>query len=204
MEQRIGKITLYQRLDRATLEAMIAAGDDIILDVERRYMINNLPDSLAVTLPAAWPATGGVDFIASLVNVAEAAGWSHEQDCIVWKVAFDAGTKAFDLSGSYVRDSIDSADGSPVPDNTVLLARFNTPGFPAVNTVLSLPFNEPLDSGEVAALNAVGIELELGPTGTLFSIKTQKVPFTLRFYRPEFATKNYVMDFPLTDQIIQP
>ena len=204
MEQRIGKITLYQRLDRATLDAMIAAGDDIILDVERRYVINNLPDNLAVTLPAAWPATGGVDFVASLVNVVEAAGWSHEQDCIVWKVAYDDATKEFDLTDSYIRDSIDSAVGSAVHDGTVLLARFVTPSLPAsVSTVLTLPFNQALDSVEVAALMAAGIELELGATGTLFSIKTQKVPFQLRFYRPADATKNYVMDFPLTDKIIE-
>ena len=204
MEQRIGKIVLYQRLDRAALDAMLTAGDDIVLDIERRYVINDLPDAIAVTLPEAWPATGGFDFVESLVNVIEAAAWSHEQDCLVWNVAYDADGKAFDLSGSYVRTSIDSADGAAIDDGSVLLARFTTPALPAaVNTVLTLPYGEALDSAELAALEVVGIEIELGATGTAFAIKTQKVPFQVQFYRPADALKNYVMNFPLAGQIIE-
>lgn len=202
MTKLIGKITLYEPLDSAKFAALAASGETILLEVERRYALADVPDTLTAVLPAQFE-DGSIDYMAALQKTIDAASFVHEQDVVVYKAAYDAVAKEFDFSGSYIRDAINSAAGGTITAGTILLAVFTTPSLPRpVRTVITLPYGQPISAPDNAAMLAAGLELNLGGTGTVFSVKTQKHPFTVTFLQPADATANYAIDFEFTNQII--
>ncbi|OIQ16543.1 MAG: hypothetical protein BM557_09520 [Flavobacterium sp. MedPE-SWcel] len=201
MERNIGKITLYERLDKGKLQTWLATGDILLLDVERRYVLADLPDTLPAVLPTQFTDP---DYMDALFNAIDAAAFVHEQGCYVFKVAYDSGVKEFDLRSSYVRNDIDSTTGDAVPNGIVIKAVFNTPSFPEnIKTVISLPYGQPISNEDVTALRAVGLLLNNGSTGSQFSFKQTTVPYTVKFYQPNDSAVNYVIDFDLTDKVIE-
>lgn len=199
----IGRIILYERMDKAKLAQLVADEVPLQLEVERRYALGDMPDSLVASLPAEWDG-GAIDYMDALGLVVDAAGYIHEQGGAVMVAHYDIDTKVFDLSDSYLRTDIDSAEGDPITAGTKLYAQFTTPGLDTpVNTIVTLLYGTAISAPDLDALTAVGIELNLGATGTLFSIKTQRVPFKVQFYQPADAAINYAIDFNMNNQTIE-
>jgi len=195
----IGKITLYEHWDIDKFMALLDDGETLYLDIDRAYPIGALPESLTAVLPVQF----GSENMEALVKAIDAAAYVHEENCIVWIVKTDdtAGAR-FDLLSSYVRVDIDTND--PVPEGTELKAVFVTPGLPAsLTTAVMLRYNTAFSSADIEALNAAGITLSAGATGSDFTI-ISKTPFTLRLVQPSAAPQNYVIDFNGQGQIFTP
>lgn len=200
----IGKITLYEHLDQDKIDLLLSGTNTIVLDIERQYSIADLPQRLSAIVVSDF-STGTIDYLQSLKNVLDVATMKHEENALIFKINYNSGIKEFDLTNSYVRDSKDtSIIGSPIVTGQLLKAVFSTPGFDGpVLTTIDLPFGDVISSSDKLKLLAIGIELDLGVTGDLFSIKTQSVPFKVSFYQPDSSVENYVIDFPLTNQLIE-
>jgi hypothetical protein len=198
----IGKITLYEHWDAAKLAALIAAEETLYLEVERRYTLGELPETLTAVLPAQF----GTTYMDYLIKTIDAATFVHEENCIVWVIKTAAtGGMAFDLTGSYKRTGIDSVTGTEaVEDGVELLAIFTTAGLRGdARTAVVLPYGEAISGGDITALDDVGIELAASPEGSAFTV-TSKTPFTVQFFQPSAAVENYVIDFDKNNQIIEP
>lgn len=203
MERRIGKITLYQHLDAVMLAQYVTDGDTILLEVERRYDMQDQPDTITAVLPVQFDDVT-IDYMEALGRTIDAASFIHEKDAIVWVVNFDDATKTFDLQDSYVRDAIESGTGADVADGTELQALFTVPGLPAsVQFLITLPYGEafPSDMKDLMAEN--GLTVNASAKGSLFTIEDQKVQFTVVFYRPAEETRHYIIDYNKANQIIQ-
>jgi hypothetical protein len=198
----IARIILYERLDKAKLAQLVTDEVPLQLEVERRYQLGDLPDTLVASIPAEWGSDP--DYMDALGFVVDAAAYIHEQGSAVFVVNYAADTKVFNLAGSYIRTDIDSAVSDPITAGTVLYAVFTTPGLDTpVTTQITLEYGTLISETYLDALEAVGIELNLGATGTLFSVKTQKVPYKVAFFQPADALLNYAIDFNMNNQTIE-
>lgn len=200
----IAKITLYEHLDQDKIDLLLSGTDTITLDIERQYDIYDVPQYLGSVISTDF-TTSGIDYLQGLKDVLDVATYKHEDSVVVWKVKYDESAKEFDLTDSFVRDQVDtSGSKTAVTYGQLLKAVFQTPGFDGpVQTIIDLPYGDAISSGDKAALLDVGIELDLTVTGDLFSVKTQSVPYKVAFYRPDTAAEKYVIDFSLTNQIIE-
>lgn len=191
-------------MDQNKIDTLLAGTDTIVFDIERQYTIGDIPGVLGSVVSVDFDAVG-VDYLQALKDVFDCASFKHEENAIVFKVDYDIPTKSFDLTNSYVRDQKDtSSPGSAVAAGKVLIAVFQTPGFEGpVLTSIELPFDTAISAPDEAKLLAVGIELTPFGKGDQFSIDVQKVPFKVSFYQPDTALENYIIDFPLTNQLIE-
>jgi hypothetical protein len=193
----IGKIVLYEPLNQDKIDALLGGSDTIILQIERKYNLADMPELLSAVLPTQF-IDASVDYVLALKNVVDAASFIHEEDAMMWVVNYNEDDKEFDLTSSYIRDQRDtSATLSDIPTNQLLQAVFMTPGLNGpVYTEIELPYNGAISSTDRAALLAVGIELNLAVTGSLFSVKTQLVPYKVSFYQPaSVLTERYNIVF---------
>lgn len=191
-------------MDQDKIDTLLAGPDTIVIDIERQYPLGDIPGVIGSVVSIDFP-TGTTDYLASLKNVIDIAGFKHEENAIVWNVVYNISTKEFDLTSSYVRTQKDtSTAATAITTGQLLKAVFQTPGFDGpVKTVIDLPFGQSISAPDAAAMLAVGLELDLSVTGDLFSIKTQSVPFKVSFMQPDAVTENYVIDFPLNNQLIE-
>lgn len=200
----IGKIVLYEPLSQAEIDAAIAGPDVVLFEIERRFQLTNIPQNLAAVLPVSFDDPI-IDYIDALKNLYDAASFVHLQNAVVWKIKYDAVTKEFDLEDSYKRTAIDTtAAQTSLPNGQLLKAIFVTPGLDgAVQTIIDLPYNQVISNPHRESLLAVGIDLNLAVTGSLFSVKTQTVPYKVIFFQPDtVTTENYVIDFELQNKTI--
>ena len=181
----IGKIVLYEPLNKYKIDALLAGTDTILLEIERKYILGDVPELLSAILPTQF-VDAKVNYILALKNLLDAASFIHEENAMMWVVNYDSVNKEFDLSGSYIRDEKDTSEKlSSIPSEQLLQAVFMTPGLNGpVYTVIELSYGENISSTDKAALLAVGIELNATATGDLFSIITQSVPYKVSFNQP--------------------
>lgn len=200
----IGKIVLYEPLDQDKIDELLASSDTIIFEIERGFDLGEIPSIVSAILPTQFDDVS-IDYIDSLKELVDISLWQHMEDVLVFKINYDAVTKAFDLTNSYVRDSkATSGSLTAITTGQVLKARFTTPGLDApVYTVIDLPYGQSISSGDTAALLAVGLDLETVVTGDSFSFKDQTVPYRVEFYKPEAELLNYVIDFNYKNKTIE-
>lgn len=201
----IGKLVLYEPLNHDKIDALLAGTDTILLEVERRYVLADVPELLSAVLPTQFEDLT-IDYILALKHIVDAASFIHEENAMMWVVNYNAIDKEFDLTTSYIRDVKDtSVTMSSIPTDQLLQAIFMTPGLSGpVYTTIDLPYNGTISSTDRAALLAVGIELNLSITGALFSVKTQKVPYQVSFYQPSsVVTEKYNIQFNYQNQTIE-
>lgn len=199
MERRIAKITLYEAVDADKIQDWIDAGDKLIVDVDRSYTLADVPMGLVGVFPDQFTPFGNL-YTEALKNALHAAAWVHAAGSFYFKVKLTA-SKNFSVDG-YLWASDDVGDTSPIPDGTVLLAEFTTPGLPdSVKTVIALPYNQAISPADFVVMNDLGLTLQAGSTGSNFRI-TGKTACTVRFFQPTDSTVNYLVDFNAENQII--
>jgi hypothetical protein len=201
----IGKIVLYEPLSQDEIDAAIAGPDLVVFEIERRFQLTNIPQNLAAVVPTSFDVSY-VDYVEAMKLFLDAASFVHLENAFVWKIYYDVTDKEFNLKNSYQRTETNSSKISQtiVSDGQLLNAVFITPGLEGtIETVVALPFEEPISTTDLEALEAVGIELNSGATGSLFSVNSQKVPYKVIFFQPDtVTTENYVIDFNLQNKII--
>jgi hypothetical protein len=201
----IGKIVLYEPLTQDNIDALLASSDTIIFEIERRYVLADVPDLLSAVLPTQFDDVS-VDYIQALKDLVDVSTFIHEENAMMWVIKYNSGDKEFDLTSSYIRDEKDTnAVMSGIPTDQLLQAVFVTPGLNGpVYTTVDLPYNGTISTTDRDALLAVGLELNLSITGSLFSVKTQKVPYKVSFIQPSsVVTERYSIKFNYENQIIE-
>lgn len=201
----IGKIVLYESLNQNKIDALLASDDTIILEIERRYALTNSPGTLSAVLPTQFDDVT-INYIDAFKKVIDASTWVHEENVLIFKIAYDADDKEFDLTNSYVRDVRDTTSAlGAIPTGQLLNATFITPGLDApIYTTIELPFGEDILTEDRDLMLGIGLELNLGSTGNLFSIKTQKVPYKVFFSQPSSVTVDkYSIEFDLQNKTIE-
>lgn len=109
--------------------------------------------------------------------------------------------KIFNLESSFFRDSeIIPKEGTPVDDGTVLMVRFEIPGF-ELNAFREIPlyFNLDFNPADLLLLEEIGITIT--GNGLEFTI-SNKVDCKVSFSKPETSEVEYIIDFPLFNEII--
>jgi hypothetical protein len=201
----IARIVLYEQLDQDKITALLAGTDTIAFEIERRYILGEMPQVLTAILPDQFDDVS-IDYIQALKDVVDASTWVHEQDAMMWVINYNSDDKEFDLTSSYIRDEKDTTVVmSGIPTDQLLQAVFMTPGLNGpVYTTVDLPYNGTISTTDRDALLAVGLELNLSITGSLFSVKTQLVPYKVSFIQPSSVlTEKYSIKFNYENQIIE-
>ena len=200
----IGKIVLYEPLDQDKIDTILTDFDVVIFEVQRQYLLGDKPQDLGVVLPAEFVDVT-VDYMQAFKDIIDISSFKHEEGAVYYKIKYDVLLKDFDLTTSYIRDKKQTiAPFTALTTGQLLKAVFITPGIEApIKTVIDLSYGEAVSEVDIAALLVVGLELKLGATGSLFGIKTQKVPFKVSFMQPAVALENYVIDFELQNKIIE-
>lgn len=201
----IGKIVLYEPLNQDKIDALLVGADTIVLEIERAYQIADIPQNLGAILPTQFDDLS-IDYILALKRFIDAATFIHEESVMMWKINYNSSLKEFDLTSSYVRDQKDtSVTLTTIPTNQLLQANFYTPGIDGlVKTTIDLPYNGTISTTDRDALLAVGLELNLSVTGSLFSVKTQLVPYKVSFYQPaSVVTEKYSIEFNYQNKTIE-
>lgn len=201
----IGKIVLYEPMDQVKITDLLASSDVIVFEVQRQYRLGEVPEMLGAVLPVQFDDLA-IDYIEALRNVIDIATWQHQQDTIVYKCVYEAATKTFDFSASYVRDSKDTAGTlTPLVTGQLLNAVFTTPGLEGVvQTIIELPYGQAISAGDSLLLANVGIVLNISATGDSLILDKYSVPFKVQFLQPDTVTGvNYVIDFDLTNRAIE-
>lgn len=199
----IGKIVLYENLDQDKLTEILAGTDTVYFQIEQSYLDASNPEMLGVVLPTQFNDVT-VDYVDAFKKVVDISTWQMQENAIIWKINFD-GVDEFDLTSSYVRDSKDTLGVlTGITIGTELTAVFYTPSFTGkVRTEITLPYGQAISTTDYEKLLAVGIELNLGYTGSLFSIKTSVNPIQVDFYKPASVLDNYVIDFNYKNKTIE-
>lgn len=201
----IGKIVLYEPLTQDKIDALLAGSDTIIFEIERRYVLADVPDLLSAVLPTQFDDVS-VDYIQALKNLVDVSTFIHEENAMMWIVNYNSVDKEFNLESSYVRDQKDTtATMSGIPADQLLQAVFMTPGLNGpVYTTINLPYDGIISTTDRDALLVVGLELNLSVTGSLFSFKTQSVPYKVAFVQPaSVVTEKYSIAFNYQNKTIE-
>lgn len=202
----IGKIILYEPLDQDKITDLLAGSDTIVFEVQRQYQLGDVPELLGAILPTQFDDVT-IDYIESLKNIIDISTWQHQEDAIMYKCNYDSGTKTFDFSGSYVRDSKDTSGTlTAISTGQILNAVFTTPGLEgSIKTTIELPYGQAISASDSLLLRAVGIFIDdFTSTGDNLVIDVQNVPYKVQFIQPEkVSTVNYVIDFSLTNITIE-
>lgn len=200
----IGKIILYNSYTQDEIDALLAGSDIIVFEIEKTFLIGQEPTLYGAIINTDFEGSSP-NYITALKQIIDVSSFMYEENVFNYKVKYDVGTKEFDLEDSFIRTNKDTtaAQGSIV-DGQLINAVFSTPGIDGlVYTTIELPYNEPISAPDKAALLAVGIELNFTVTGSLFSIKTQSVPFKVSFLKPDAVTDKYIIDFDLQNKTIE-
>jgi hypothetical protein len=201
----IGKIVLYEPLSQDEIDAAIAGPDVVVFEIERRFQLTNIPQNLAAIIPTSFD-TSVIDYVQAMKDFLDAASFVHLENAVIWKIKYDTASKEFNLKDSYIRTDVFSGKiaQTVISDGQLLNALFLTPGLEGiVETVVQLPFNEAISSGDKLLLENLGIELNTSAMGDLFTIVNQKVPYKVIFFQPDtVTTEKYVIDFELQNKTI--
>lgn len=200
----IGKITLYNSLTKDELTTLLSGTDIIVFEIEKAYELGEKPNRYGAVINTDF-AGSNTNYIESLKNIIDVSSFIIEQNVLIYKINFNANTKEFSLLNSFVRTEKDTNETQgTIPQGQILNATFYTPGINGlVATTIELPFGEEISSTHKDNLIFVGLELNLNVTGSLFSIKTQSVPFKVVFSKPSAETTDYLIDFELQNIIIE-
>lgn len=201
----IGKIILYNSITQAEIDALLAGSDTIVFEIEKNYTVGNMPNQFGAVVNVDFAGTAA-DYIEALKQIFDISSFMIEENALVYKVKYDAVLKEFDLEDSFIRTDKDTtAAQDSISDGQLINAVFATPGIEGlVYTTIELPYNEAISAPDHAALLAVGIELNFSVTGSLFSVKTQSVPYKVSFVKPESVTDvDYIIDFELQNKTIE-
>lgn len=192
----IGKIVLNENVDQAKIDDLIAGTDTLIFEVERNFEFQGFPNVLSIVLPNQFDDVT-IDYIDALKKVIDISLWQHIQNSLIFKIYYDSSTKEFNLMNSYVRDSKDTSGTlTAITTGQVLKARFSTPGLDeTIYTDIDLPYNQSISTVDSDALKLIGITLNTGATGSLFTVINQKVPYKIEFYKPIAESLFYTIDF---------
>jgi hypothetical protein len=188
------QIILNSHVDRSAIEAAIATDGHYYVDVVNNYHYTDAGLGSQLDL-ADFDATNLEAFLKTVDN----ATFLIEQDAFVFRIDINTPGE-FDLGNSYVRSGLDSSSGSVMPDEQPLKVRFEIPGFATNNfREIDLFFNAPFNPADVALLLEIGIVLT--GEGDVFEI-TNQTDCKVSFSKPSIITDNYVIDFPLANEII--
>lgn len=201
----IGKIVLYEPLTQDKIDALLAGSDTVIFEIERRYVLADVPDLLSAVLPTQFDGFA-IDYVDSLKNVIDISSFIHEENAVVFVVKYNSITKEFDLTSSYVRNSADtSAVMGTIVTGQLLQAVFETPGLESsIRTVIDLPFGNTLDITQLNILKDLGVIIDPASTGDFFTISSQSVPYKVSFYQPSsIVTEKYCIEFDLQNKTIE-
>lgn len=201
----IGKIILYQSITQSEIDSLLASSDTIVFEIEKTYLIGDRLNQFGAVVNVDFEGSSP-NYIEALKQVIDISSYVVEKNALVYKVKYDSDLKEFNLEDSFIRSNKDtSAVNDPISDGQVINAVFATPGISGlVYTTIELPYNEAISAPDKAALLAVGIELDFSVTGSLFSIKTQSVPYKVSFMKPDSVTGvDYIIDFELQNKTIE-
>lgn len=200
----IGKIILYNSYTQDEIDALLAGSDTIVFEVEKTFLIGREPFLYGAIVNSDF-AGSSPNYITALKQIIDVSSFMYEENVFIYKVKYDVGTKEFDLEDSFIRTNKDTTSAQTIISNGQLInAVFSTPGIDGlVYTIIELPYNQAISAPDKAALLAVGIELNLSVTGSLFSIKTQSVPFKVSFVKPDAVADKYIIDFDLQNKTIE-
>jgi hypothetical protein len=188
------KVFFEKYEDVASIEAGLAA-ESFLVDLSQTFV-------------------GGTDEVISVnvfdFSVADIAAFKKVVDAFtnvvavgntIWKVIKT--DKEFDLSASYVRSDINSADGDEIANGTPLLVRFETPGFSTFNfRVISLWYNQSFNPADITILEEIGVTIT--GNGKTFEI-TNEVECRVNFLVPTVGGPyNYVIRNDYANEIIAP
>lgn len=200
----IGKIVLFEAITQDLLDSYVAGSDTVVLQLEQNFTNGPVLDTNSLVIDSE--LTGfATDYFQALKDILDRSVFKFFENSVFFNVIFDVGTKAFDLSGSFVRVDVDStvSQGSVITGQ-LLKAMFITPGLEGpVYTEIDLPFNDVISVGDYTKMTNIGLDLNLGGTGDVFSIKTQLVPFKVIFFKPDVVLENYVINFNKNNETIE-
>lgn len=199
----IGKIILFETFTQSQIDDLIASTDTIVFQIEQNSSIDvDVNESLVIDADL----TGfSVDYLQALKEVNDRVSFKFFENVCYFNIQYNETTKVFDLSESFVRTNVDtSVSQGSIVTGQMLEAYFITPGIDGnVYTKIDLPYGSAISSSDETKMLNIGLELNLGGTGDLFSIKTQKVPFKVMFVKPDAVTEKYVINFNYSNQLIE-
>lgn len=182
------------RLDRDNIDTYIAATTPMQINTKNLYS----PD-----LPV-----DGIQFVGDMdTDTLEAfkvymdfVSYQYEATFPIVKVAFDAGTKTFDLSGSYLRDKVETQAVTALTDNMPITVRFEFPGFESNKVVeITYPYNGEISVADKDLLAESGVVVTMDGVG--FNV-TNSIDCKVYFAKPESEAGTYVIDYPAVNTIL--
>ncbi|WP_157486200.1 hypothetical protein [Flavobacterium sp. Leaf359] len=189
----IMKITFLERNDADDIAKKISDSVPMEIEIENSYA--ELKES-SISVNDMDTAT-----LAALYKLSDACTYTFEDGAYVFVVRLSG--KDFDLTDSYIRDAADIVKPMPaIPDGTVLMARFEIPGF-GTNSFREIPvwYNTAFDPADLVSLSEIGISLT--GDGGAFTI-TNNTDCRVGFFKPETAPERYIIDYDGEGQVIQP
>lgn len=180
---KIATIINHQRIDADVLDAAVAAGDTIQIQVENEYV-----DAPAVLINYDDAPLAYKDAIREAIDYTT---YQYEDPAYVWKVGLDSGTHTMD---GYYRTGIPSS-GTVITTTKKLVCVFIIAWLNAKDNLLELPLTlavgTALDSNEVSDLAAKGITVS-GDSDSFTIAST--TPYKLQCVKPPLETDTYVID----------
>lgn len=185
-------IDLKKRIDSTTIDTSILAETPLLIDYQYTY-IGGKDDividisSLSTDLQDAWK------------KIIDHHTFQYEENALIFKIEYFS--KTFSLAKSYVRDS-ESTDGTltAILAGTPLILRIEVPTFTSVNFIeIPLWYDQDFDPSDLSAAAAIGVSIS--GNGESFTIDNDR-ECRLFFIKPTTEILQYIIDFPLINQIV--
>lgn len=199
----IGKIILFESLSQSQINDLINSDDTIVFQLEQTCS-NDVRTYDSLILDA--DLTGfSTDYLQAIKDLNDRISFKFFENACCYNIDYNEISKVFDLRQSFVKTDIDtSASQGSIVTGQMLEAYFITPGIDSnVFTKIDLPYGNSISTADEAKMLNIGLELNLGGTGSLFSIKTQKVPFKVMFVKPDVVPEKYIIKFNKENQLIE-
>lgn len=199
----IGKIVLFESLTQSKIDDLIDSDDTIVFELEQTCSGDvRAYDSLILDADL----TGfSVDYLQAIKDLNDRITFKFFENVCCYNIEYNETSKVFDLRKSFVKTDVDtSTSQGSIVTGQMLVAYFITPGIDSnIFTKIDLPYGNAISAADEAKMLNIGLELNLGGTGSLFSIKTQKVPFRVIFVKPDVVPEKYIIKFNKENQLIE-
>lgn len=183
-----------RRPDRDNIDAALAEPVELLVNTKNGYS-------------GAIPAVGSlvvndmdVDTLEAFKVFCDAMTYEWEAGLPIVKVGYNAGTKTFDFSGSYLRDKVETQDVTALATNFPVKVIFELPGFEVNPTVeITYPYNGIISTEDKELAEVKGIVITMSGIG--FNINNE-TDVKVSFGKPDAEPGVYVIDYPAANTII--
>ena len=179
-------ITMLKRLDQDNIDNALAVPETLTILLANGYA-SGIPE-------ADYADVNNMDHdtLAAFKKVMDFLSNRFEAACPIWKIGFESGSKTFDFSNSYMRDTVATTGVTAMPAAQPLTVRFEFASFTIPQYVdITYTYNESISGTDKNALAAYGISVTMDGVG--FNVSNER-ECKISFYKPDAQEGNYVID----------